>query len=413
MFADFEDLVLLNQAQLRIHGRPYWRAQFREDPIKARFTLLLGPRGVGKTTAMVQILLDTAGGDPLRPEILYVPSDHIGLKGWSLYEIGKTFALRGGKQICFDEIHKVEGWSQELKSLYDSFPELIILASGSSAIEISKGGQDLSRRAQVRYLHGLSFREFLELRYGLELPSLTLPQILETHDRCAETVLERLKPTGRRILALFYEYLRSGYFPFFLENAEESLYLNLLEQNVHAVLESDILAVNPSFTGATVRKMERLVSVVAASVPFKPDFRALKNLLEIGDERTLKQYLHLMEKAGLLLSLTVSGKGLKTMEKPEKIYLGNTNLVYALSRGRAEPGNVRETFFLSLVGTRHAVTAPASGDFLVDGQWTFEVGGKGKGVAQIAGVANAFLALDDIECGSGRKIPLWLFGCLY
>lgn len=413
MLTDFDHLVLLSQSQMRIHKRTYQRLQFTETPFKARFTILLGPRGVGKTTAMIQYLLNRAEGDLLQPDILYVPSDHIGLSGSSLYQIGETFALRGGKFICLDEIHKVEGWSQELKSLYDSFPELILLASGSSALEISKGGYDLSRRAQVRHVQGLSFREFLELRYDVKLPSLALSELPDRHIHYTENILETIKPIGRRILSLFHDYLRIGYFPFFLESLDESLYLTLLEQNVHTILESDILAVNPSFTGSTVRKMSRLLSVVSASVPFKPDFRALKTLLDIGDERTLKNYLRLMEKAGLLHSLTVAGKGLKTMEKPEKIYLANTNLIYALSQGRAEPGNVRETFFLSQLGYTHKVRAPGRGDFLVDGRWTFEVGGKSKGLAQIKGVPDAYLALDDIERGRGRRIPLWLLGFLY
>jgi len=413
MTMDLDDIVLLSQAQLRIHNRVYRRRQFLESPFKTRFTLLLGPRGVGKTTALVQHLLHTAGNNPLSPDILYVPADHIRLKDWSLYAIGEAFALRGGKHICFDEIHKAQGWARELKSLYDSFPELAILASGSSALEIAQGGHDVSRRAYVRYVPGLSFREFLELRHGLAIDPLPLAGLVDNHVREAEAVLAAIQPTGRRVLSLFRDYWRIGYFPFFMENADESVYLTLLEQNVHTVLESDILAVNPSFTGSAARKMGQLLSVVAASVPFKPDLRALKQLLEIGDERTLKNYLRLMERAGLLISLTVSGKGLKTMEKPEKLYLGNTNLAYALALGRAEPGNLRETFFLSTVGALHQVRVPAKGDFLVDGKWTFEVGGKGKGPSQIQGVPEAFLALDDMERGTGQRIPLWLFGLLY
>lgn len=410
---DFEDIQLLSQAQLRIHRRPYRRLQFRGSPFKARFSMLLGPRGVGKTTAMAQYLLDKAGGDLLKHEVLYVPADHISLKGWSLYDIGELFALRGGAWICFDEIHKVEGWSRELKSLYDTFPEIFILATGSSALEIFSGGHDLSRRAQIHHVHGLSFREYLELRYGLALDVLPMQEIVNNHASCVEKTLETIKSTGRRMLPLFHEYLRVGYFPFFIESGDESVYLALLEQNVHTVLESDILAVNPTFTGATARKMGQLLSVIAQSVPFKPDFRGLKLALEIGDERTVKNYLRLMEKAGLLLSLTVSGKGLKTMEKPEKVYLGNTNLAYALSHGKTESGNIRETFFLNSVCSRHKVTAPGKGDFLVDDKWTFEVGGKGKTFVQLKGISDAFLALDDLERSVGRRIPLWIFGFLY
>jgi uncharacterized protein len=410
---DFENLLLLSQVQLRIHNRPYQRAQFRGDLFKARMTVLLGPRGVGKTTAMIQHLLQVAGQDVLDPRILFVPSDHIGLKGLSLYEIGETFAHRGGTHVCFDEIHKVEEWSRELKSLYDTYPELTILASGSSALELAKGGVDLSRRAHVRHVHGLSFREFLELRYGLELGPLPLPDLLENNARHADAILDAIKPTNKRVLPLFQDYQRAGYLPFFLETSDESLYLALLEQNVHTILESDILAVNPAFTGSTIRKMEQLLSVVAASVPFKPDFNALRSLLDIGDQRTLKNYLRLMERAGLILSLSSSGKGLKTMEKPEKIYLGNPNLVHALARGKAEPGNLRETFFLSQTCVEHRVTAPRQGDFLVDDAWTFEVGGKNKTGSQVKGIAQAYLALDDMERGTGRRIPLWLLGFLY
>jgi hypothetical protein len=159
--------------------------------------------------------------------------------------------------------------------------------------------------------------------------------------------------------------------------------------------------------------MERLLSVVAASVPFKPDLKALKKVLDIGDERTLKSYLLLMEKAGLILSLAASGRGLRTMEKPDKIYLGNTNYVHAFVQGRPEVGNLRETFFLSQVGRKHEVSTPRKGDFFVDGTWTFEVGGRNKDGSQIRGAKEAYLALDDIERGTGRRIPLWLFGFLY
>lgn len=409
----FDDLVLLSQVQLRIHNRPFLRTQFRGDPFKARMTILLGPRGVGKTTAMVQHLLKFAGGDVLDQRILFVPSDHIGLKDSSLYVIGEAFALRGGTHVCFDEIHKVEGWARELKSLYDTFPELTILASGSSALQIAAGGADLSRRALVLHVNGLSFREYLELGHGLELAPLSLPDLLENHPGCAERILDAVAPTGKRILPHFHGYLRTGVFPFFLETADASLYLTLLEQNVHTILESDILSMNPSFTGATVRKMGRLLSVVATSAPFKPDFTKLTNLLEIGDQRTLKKYLRLMERAGLIMSLSASGKGLKTMEKPEKIYLGNTNLIHALARGTADPGNIRETFFLSQAQVKHTVSAPRHGDFLVDDTWTFEVGGRSKTASQIKGVSEAYRALDDIERGTGRRIPLWLFGFLY
>lgn len=410
---DFDDLFRLSQALLKVHLRPYLRSFLQNQPFASRFSMVLGHRGVGKTTVMVQHLSDLAQGDLLSPKILYIQSDHILLQGLSLYEIAEMFQAHGGEAICFDEIHKHPHWSQELKSIHDTFPRLKILASGSSALELHQGSHDLSRRALVHKMEGLSFREYLELRLTASFPIATLDEIQADHPRIAAELKDRVEALQERILPLFAAYLRHGYFPFFFETRDEAVYHRLLEQNIHVTLESDLLAVHPALTGGTTKKIARLLSVIAASVPFKPDFSALRRLMEVGDERTLKTYLKYLEDSGLIISLQGVDKGLRSLEKIEKIYLSNPNLHHVAAPGRTQVGTIRETFFLSMLRVNHRVTAPAQGDFLVNGKILFEVGGKNKDSSQIKGRASSFLALDDLEAGHGRKIPLWLFGFLY
>ncbi len=316
--------------------------------------------------------------------------------------------------ICFDEIHKYPDWSTELKSIYDTFPKLSIVASGSSALEIYKGSRDLSRRAVVYKMFGLSFREFIELELGIELISFGLEDIVRNHQRIANGIIMAVEKKGKKILALFKHYLEHGYYPYFREYKNRELFYITLEQNIHTTLESDLIAIYPSLSGNSIKKMKKLLTIIAYSVPFTPDLKKLKTTLEVGDERTLKTYLKYLEDAGIILTISKSGRGLRGLEKPEKIYLNNPNLIHAISSVTpVEKGNLRETFFLNLMGSLHKVSSPAQGDFNVEGKYIFEVGGKSKNFSQIKGIADSFLAVDDIEIGTGNKIPLWLFGFLY
>ncbi len=409
-----DDLIPLSQTFLRIRNRDFKRYFLRDHPLTNQFSIVIGQRGIGKTTVMIQRLLEQYSDDRTGRKALYVQADHFLVARSSLYEIADEFYKMGGELICFDEIHKYPAWSMELKSICDTFPNLKIIASGSSALEIAKGSHDLSRRAIVFQMYGMSFREFIGMNNGIYFDSLPLDSLLTNHQEFANSVVAELDKNGLKVLALFRDYLEHGYYPYFREYEDKSLFFMTLEQNIHTTLESDLPAIHQSLNGSSIRKIEKLLSIIASLVPFTPDMKSLKNLLGIGDERTLKTYLKFLEDAGVILSVSRSGKGLREMEKPEKIYLNNPNLYHALSRTRdPDVGAMRETFFVNMLRTAHMVSVPSKGDFLVDGSMIFEVGGKNKDGSQIKEIENAWLALDNIETGLGTRIPLWLFGFIY
>ncbi|MBU0994980.1 MAG: AAA family ATPase [Proteobacteria bacterium] len=369
---------------------------------------------MGKSTAIIQYMISRVANDLLSERILYIPVDHFIVAQRSLFEIAEAFYQYGGELLCFDEIHKYPAWSKELKSIYDSFTNLKIIASGSSAMEIEKGSHDLSRRAIVYRMAGLSFREFLELSHGIELPELSLASILNHHEKLAFQVIDQLSAKGKKILPEFRDYLKHGYFPFIQEYQSESIYFIALEQGLHTTIESDLLSIYPGLTGASINKLKKLFSIIAESAPMIPDMKRLKNIIEVGDERTLKNYLKYLEDAKVISCLYKSGKGLKSLEKPAKIYLNNTNQAYAICpEQNANIGTIREIFFSNILMEGNRVTIPLKGDFRVNERYVFEVGGKGKSFTQIKDIPESYLALGDIETGVANKIPLWLFGFLY
>ena len=384
----------------------YKRYFIKGGKIKHRLTIITGQRGVGKTTTIAQYMA-------LHSELnsLYVSMDSFLIGELSMYEIAESFEMQGGKLLCFDEIHKYSNWSQELKSIYDEFPNLQIIASGSSALEIDKGSHDLSRRGHQLRMYGMSFKEYLELTLGIELRRLSLDDILLSHETIAFDMVMQFEELDKKILPLFKVYLKTGYYPYSLSVEDEEVFFDLLRQNINVSLSSDLLFVYPSLDGNSIKKLKLLLSIIMQSVPFVPVIEKLKSILEIGDGRTLKDYFIKLEDAGILkLLMKSSSKGLTKLEKPEKIYLDNSNLLYITE---ANIGTVRETFFLNIVSSKHDVTYPKKGDFLVDDRYLFEIGGKNKGFKQIKDIENSFVVADDIEIGSGAKIPLWLFGFLY
>jgi uncharacterized protein len=409
-----DELYSLSQTFLQLRNRKFQRYFLQETPLTNRFSIIVGQRGIGKTTAMTQYLLEQVGGDRFSRQILYLQADHFLLTRTSLYEIADEFYRLGGQLICFDEIHKYPDWSLELKSIFDTFPDLKMLASGSSVLEINQGSHDLSRRALVYRMRGLSLREYLGMHCDIHFDKLLLADILKNHQRIADRIISTLAGAGHKILALFKAYLAVGYYPYFQEYPDSRQFYLTIEQNIHTTLESDLPAIYQTLNGASVRKIERLLAIISSLVPYVPDMKQLKNMLEIGDERTLKNYLKLLEDAGIIRTVVKSGKGLRAMEKPEKIYLNNPVLYHALAGGAApDTGAVRETFFLSMAHVDHQVRVPAKGDFRLNDRMTFEVGGKNKDSSQIQGLENAWLALDSIEMGFGNRVPLWLFGFLY
>lgn len=404
---------LSRQMVARLH-RPYRRYLMGQGIFSGRGTIVTGARGVGKTTCLVQHLVDGHPDYASSRRCLYLPADHFVVAQTPLYEIAEEFAQSGGELLCLDEVHKSPAWSRDLKSILDTFPRLKLAASGSSLLHLRRGTHDLSRRVAVHRLAGLSFREFLAIRRGVAFPALDLDALLANHEREAAAIVARLEAASLEVLGELREYLACGYYPYFPDYPDRAVFHAVLEQSLHAALESDLPALYPALTGHSVARLKRLLAAVAANVPFTPDLTKLRSLAEVGDDRTLKDYLRNLEDAGLIMMVHRAGGGMRSMEKPERLYLGDPNQCYALAAsGQPEIGTVRETFFCRMLSIGHRVQAPGKGDFLVDGRHTFEVGGKSKGSSQIAGVESAWLAVDGIPAGSGRRVPLWLFGFLY
>jgi predicted AAA+ superfamily ATPase len=400
----------ISQKFLLARNQLYRRYFIRNERLTERFSVLIGQRGVGKTTLLIQYLLDYAKGDFFSPKILYVPSDNLALGEISLYKIAEQFELNGGEFIAFDEIHKVTNWSAELKSISDSFPKLKVLASGSSALEIYKGSHDLSRRAIIYRVLGMSFREYLELITQLSFSPIALEELLSNHQPIAHSTISRVEG---KINFYFKNYLKHGFYPYWFELNEELKFEITLEQNVHATLEADLIAIHPNLSGVTIKKIRHLLTFIAQNVPYTPNWHNLTKTLEIGDERTLKHYFTLLEDAELIIPLYKTSLKLEALSNPAKVFLHNPNLCSVIAKGQENRGTLRETFLFSMFYRMHEVTLPLNGDFLIDHMILLEVGGSKKSNQQIKGHQKAYVAADDLEIGIGNKIPLWLFGFLY
>ena len=409
-----DPLFELSRQMIQRISRPYQRGLPKGAGFRGRCNLVTGQRGVGKTTLVVQYLIRKHPDHATSRKCLYLPADHFVVSKQPLYEVAETFANQGGKLLCVDEIHKADAWARDLKSILDTFDGLEVVVTGSSLLHLQRGSHDLSRRVVVHRVEGFSFREFLELRHGITLPVFALGELVGSHEKLAAEVVRPLRDRGVFILEEFRCFLESGFYPYFTEFEDLASFQITLQQSVRATLEGDLPALHPTLTGSTVARIRRLLSAVAANVPFTPDLTKLRHLLHIADDRTLKEYLKYLEDAGLILVLRRAGGAMRSMDKPDRIYLGDPNLAFALAAPeRADIGSVRETFFVRSVGGAHDVRAGQGADFVVDSRTHFEVGGKSKGTRQLAGLKNAFLALDELPSGSGNRIPLWLFGFLY
>ena len=366
----------------------------------SRLIGLRGARGVGKTTLLLQKILES-GAD--RDTSLYLSLDSVWLDVKEIYRLAEYHVQHGGTRLVLDEVHYVKDWQKIVKNLYDDFRKLKIAYTGSSLLRLKARQGDLSRR-QVGYeLPGLSFREFLKFDGAIDYPSITLTDILSDHLSIAREITRKV-----RILPLFERYFRSGYYPFFRESSVK--YEERIRQVVNQTLDSDWPSVE-DVTAETIRKARKMLRILAAFPPQTPKMKSL--YAELGTERQhgLK-ILYALERAGLLNLLASDFDALDNLSSPEKIYCENTNLMYALTSD-ADIGTARETFFANQVSNGHVLTYPKKGDFLVDDRWLFEIGGKGKGFSQIKDIPNSYVVNDGVEVGFGNKIPLWLFGFLY
>ena len=388
-----EELFAYMNRQLALLTSTFVRYIYPDIKWENRMLGLVGPRGVGKTTLFLQHIKNHC--DPRRT--LYVTADHMYFSTHTLYDMAGEFNRAGGTHLFIDEVHKYDDWSGELKAIYDAYPDMHVAFTGSSVLDIEKGRADLSRRAPTYTMQGLSFREFLAIRHGIEVPAYSLDEIVDNR---------AVIPDVAHPLPLFREYLQRGYYPF----GSDPDFETELDQVIARTLEVDI----PQFANmnvATGRRLKRLLAVVSTLAPFQPNMTSLGSQIQ-ASRNNVEDYLVWLEKAGMIAQLRTGAGGLGALGKVDKVYLDNPNILFALSRGHEEAGTVRETFFFNQTRVRHDVTSSAISDFEVEGM-TVEVGGKSKSKRQIKEAERGIIAKDDIESGWGNVVPLWAFGLEY
>ncbi|MDD2982080.1 MAG: AAA family ATPase [Crocinitomicaceae bacterium] len=395
-----EDLLLEFQSKIARTSLDIQRYLVHKIDLNNRLIAVKGARGAGKTTLLLQLAKLNL---PLE-STLYVSLDHIYFFDNKLYNLAKQFTQFGGTHLLLDEVHKYSNWSREIKLIYDNFPELHVIFTSSSMLEIYKSESDLSRRAITYNLKELSFREFILFETKKDLQAYSFSDILENHNSIATKLLEEIKP-----LPLFEKYLKTGVYPYYLEN--ENLYIQKLQNTINLIIEIDINAVE-DLNYDTLVKLKKLLVSIASSAPFTPNITKLSEKVDVSRNMLVKS-IKILERAGLVNELYKDTTGIGVLTKPEKLYLNNTNLMYALAKENTNIGNVRETFFLNQLKGLHDINRSEVADFIIDKKYTFEIGGKNKTKKQIAKVENGYVAKDGIEIGFGNIIPVWLFGFMY
>lgn len=380
---------MLRRMNLKFH-----RYMYETIDWNARMVGIAGPRGVGKTTMILQRIKESIP----KEKALYVVADDIYFSSHTLLDTAKKMEQMGYEYLFIDEIHKYDEWSRELKLIYDYHPDLHVVFTASSVLDILRGEADLSRRALVYHMQGLSFREYMQMFKGVTIPSYSLDEIL---DGKVDIDTQAIHP-----LAAFKKYLHDGYYPF----AAEGNFDMRLRQIVSVTMETDI-PIYAKMNASTGKKLKKLMSIIAECAPFKPNFTKIAQELEVN-RALIKDYLEYMERAGMIAQLRESAGGVQGLGKVEKTYLDNTNLAYNISPDNANIGNVRETFFFNQMRVRNDVVSSKLSDFSI-GDITFEVGGKSKGQRQLQGATQGFVVKDDIEYAQGNIIPLWHFGLNY
>jgi predicted AAA+ superfamily ATPase len=396
-----EELYNEHRILLKNTGLEFKRYLMSNVPWQERLLGIQGFRGVGKTTMILQYIKENYKDSE---KALYVSLDNIYFTDNKLVDFVKEFVAIGGEHLFLDEVHKYKNWAIELKNIYDLHKDLKITFTASSLLEILNSKADLSRRAVVFFMQGLSFREYLNFSLNTNFKAYGLHQILENHQKISREILLKTK-----IINHFKKYISSGYYPFFKEN--EDLYYHKIQSVANMVIEIELPLLRNIEMSKTV-KIKQLLYIIAKSSPFKPNISKLATRIGIT-RNTLIEYINHLSDAKLINSIYANSKGISLLQKPDKIFLENTNLAFAFAGISSDKGNLRETFFLNQLSQNLAVTYPKKADFLVDDKYLFEIGGKDKTNKQIAGIENAFIVADDIEYGYKNKIPLWLFGFLY
>lgn len=397
-----EDLILYQNNLLSQVDNSWTRYLFPNLKSGEKLLGIKGLRGVGKTTLLLQHIQSS---DNQSKKSLYVTADHPYFYKNSLFDLATLFYAYSGELLVIDEVHKYSNWSRELKLIYDGFPNLKVIFTSSSALDLYRGESDLSRRLVTQNLEGLSFREYLSLTERVNFQKLNLTEILTNHVEITREITAKIHP-----LTYFQKYLEIGYFPAIQKTQASEMKMKLF-QTINTVLESD-LAFSKDYSPANILKIKKLLGVIAVTVPFEPNISAIAAKLGLG-RNTVYSFLAHLQDAKIIRLINKPNRGINYLQKPDKIYFDNSNFAYALQED-PNKGTIRETFFANqLANSEYKVELSEKGDFLVNEEWAFEVGGKAKKSEQIKSLENGFLALDDTEAGFGNRIPLWLFGFLY
>ena len=381
--------------QKQTYKRYFWD----EIDTKEKLIGIVGARGVGKTTFILQYLQSLSL--PFSKK-LYLSADDIDVADMTLLDIAKEFSKFGGEVLAIDEIHKYKNFEKELKNIYDML-DILVIFSGSSALQLEHSKADLSRRAMMYQVGGLSYREFLEMTLETKLPRYSLEEILNNHIEIAFELKKTFKP-----LEYWNEYLQNGFYPFYFQN--KNSYKIKLAQTINTVIEVDIPAIFP-IKYENIVNLKKFIKLICQSKPFTLNIKELSSKVGV-DRVTLYLFMVYLHRAKIIQLFRNKSKGDNIFLKPEKIYLGNTNLSFCYCNTQ-EIGTTRETFFANQLAQKQSVEIASKGDFVIDGKYTIEIGGKNKDFSQIKDLPNSFVVSDDIEIGFGNKIPLWLFGFLY
>lgn len=395
--------TLYSKSKIKIDQVPTAFTRYLLDNISPqnRISIIKGARGVGKTTLLLQYAKLKI---PFEKSVLYISLDDLYLTNNDLYSLAENFYKDNGHFLLLDEVHKYPNWSRELKLIYDDFPNLKLLVTSSSLLEIYKSESDLSRRAITYQLKELSFREFLIFEKKLTLPIYSLEQLLNNQESISLKIMAKIKP-----LHEFKKYLEYGMYPYFTTNKE--MYHEILLQTINLTLEIDLPTIE-RIDFEYIVKLKKLLFAIATSAPFTPNITKLSERTKISRNALIKA-LYYLEKARLIIQLNKTNKGISVLSKPDKLFINNPNLQYALGNQNSNIGSIRESFFANQLKGLHKIELPKKGDFIIDNKYIFEIGGKNKTKYQIKDLSNAFIVRDDIENGVNNIIPLWLFGFLY
>jgi uncharacterized protein len=396
-----DKIKLQSQAKVQQVSLGFQRYLLEKINWNERLIAIKGARGAGKTTLLLQHLKKNLAQDG---SAIYVAMDDLIFSDKKLYDLAEEFSLLGGRNLLLDEVHKYPNWSREIKLIYDNFPKMNVVFTSSSILEIYGGESDLSRRAISYDLKEMSLREYLELEHGLKSTVYSLEEIIQNHNAIANEINQLIKP-----VAVFQEYVKWGAYPYFRESKEN--FYSRLKNTVQVIIDVDLHAIE-NLDYEILYKIKKLIKMIASSVPFTPNISELSQKIGLSRPSILKA-LDLLEKARIVLSMQKRNSGMGILTKPDKVFLNNTNLLYAFAEENTEVGTIRETFFANQLHGLFTLNIAEKGDFLVNDNLVFEIGGKNKTSKQIKGLQNAFVVRDDIEYGVGNIIPLWLFGFLY